>query len=448
VVTITGFRDLNEEFKECINNNSNEVNTAGSSVSTAGLNFINSTNEFSAAALCQSFEKLMKDKFQMSLMGELTLFLGKSASTPIDAEKPLLKDSDGEDVDVHTYRHMTGNMSYLSDFKELNGGYVTFGGNPKGGKITCKDFKLPDASQVLLRVPRENNMLGHVNLKTINKLVKGNLVRGLPSKVFTNDNSYVACKKGKQHRASCKFQRKVDEEFLVGYSVCSKAFRVFNSRTHIVQETLHVNFSENKPNVAGSGPAWLFDIDSLSHTMNYHPVNAENQTNTHAGFQDTEKAEEEGTQTYVLFPVLSDGSTNPKNNNKDALVDEKRMMMIFKRFRDLNEEFKECINNSSNEVNTAGSSVSTAGLNFINSTNEFSAAGPSNAAMPNLVDLSHNADDVGADADINNMESIISTRSMARAVRDQGGISQMFNEEFHTCMFACFLSQEEPKRVH
>nr|GFB22623.1 ribonuclease H-like domain-containing protein [Tanacetum cinerariifolium] len=165
---------------------------------------------------------------------------------------------------------------------QLNGGYVAFGGNPKGGKITSKskiktgkldfddvyfvkelkfnlfsvsqmcdkknnvlftdteclvlssDFKLPNLSQVLLRVPRENNMynvnlkniipfgdltclfakarldesnlwhrrLGHVNFKTINKLVKGNLVRGLPSKVFTNDLSCVACKKGKQHRAS------------------------------------------------------------------------------------------------------------------------------------------------------------------------------------------------------------------------------------------------------
>nr|GFB05196.1 ribonuclease H-like domain-containing protein [Tanacetum cinerariifolium] len=76
---------------------------------------------------------------------------------------------------------------------ELNGGYVAFGGNPKGGKITGKD---------------ESNLwhrrLGHVNFKTINKLVKGNLVRGLPSKVFTNDLTCVACKKGKQHRASCK----------------------------------------------------------------------------------------------------------------------------------------------------------------------------------------------------------------------------------------------------
>nr|GEZ74999.1 putative ribonuclease H-like domain-containing protein [Tanacetum cinerariifolium] len=65
-------------------------------------------------ALCQSFEKLMKDKLQMSSMGELTFFLGKLASTPIDAEKPLLKDSDGEDVDVHTYRSMIGSLMYLT----------------------------------------------------------------------------------------------------------------------------------------------------------------------------------------------------------------------------------------------------------------------------------------------------------------------------------------------
>nr|GEY11213.1 hypothetical protein [Tanacetum cinerariifolium] len=259
-----------------------------------------------------------------------------------------------------------------------------------------------------------------------------------------------------------------------------------------------------------AGPAWLFDIDSLTQTMNCHPVLTENQTNSNAGFQDTEKVREEETQTYVLFPMLSDGSTNPKNNNKDAQAKGKEhdddiqksvspdihssscgdqtsiqgdktenkdkgksLVVTITGFMDLNKEFEECINNSSNGVNAAGSSVSAARLNFTKSTNDFSAAGPSNAAMPNLEDLSHNADDVGAEADINNMESIISvslipttrinkdhptsqiigdlssttqTRSMARAVRDQGGISQMFNEDFNTCMFACFLSQEEPKR--
>nr|GEZ29385.1 hypothetical protein [Tanacetum cinerariifolium] len=229
------------------------------------------------------------------------------------------------------------------------------------------------------------------------------------------------------------------------------AFRVFNSRTRILQETLHVNFMENKPNVAGSGPAWLFDIDSLTRTINYHPVIVENQTNFNAGFQDKEKAGEEGTQTYVLFPVgaqsrKQDGKTKNKDKGKSSVV-------TITGFRDLNAEFKECTNNNSNEVNAASSLVSTIRHNFINSTNDFSAAGPSNAAMLNVEDLSHSnyADDVGAEADINNLESIISvspipttrihkdhstsqiigdlslttqTSSMARAVRYQESIEQ------------------------
>nr|GFA83304.1 retrovirus-related Pol polyprotein from transposon TNT 1-94 [Tanacetum cinerariifolium] len=79
-----------------------------------------------------------------------------------------------------------------------------------------------------------------------------------------------------------KFKGKVDEGFLDGYSINSKAYKVFNSRTRIVQETLHVNFLENKPTVVGSGPIWLFDIDSLTRTMNYQPVIAGNQTNPSA----------------------------------------------------------------------------------------------------------------------------------------------------------------------
>nr|GEV49381.1 putative ribonuclease H-like domain-containing protein [Tanacetum cinerariifolium] len=65
--------------------------------------------------LCKAFEKLMKDKFQMSSMGELTFFVDeKSASTPIDTKKPLLKDPDGKDADVHTYRSMIGSLMYLT----------------------------------------------------------------------------------------------------------------------------------------------------------------------------------------------------------------------------------------------------------------------------------------------------------------------------------------------
>nr|GFA48866.1 hypothetical protein [Tanacetum cinerariifolium] len=65
--------------------------------------------------LCNEFKKLMKDKFQMSSMGELTFFLDvKTASTPVDTEKPLVKDVDGVDLDVHLYRSMIGSLMYLT----------------------------------------------------------------------------------------------------------------------------------------------------------------------------------------------------------------------------------------------------------------------------------------------------------------------------------------------
>nr|GEV61175.1 hypothetical protein [Tanacetum cinerariifolium] len=591
-----------------------------------------------------------------------------------------------------------GNMSYLSDFKELNGGYVALGGNPKGGKISRKgkiktrkldfddvyfvkelkfnlfsvsqmcdkknsvlctdteclvlslEFKVPAESQVMLRVPRENNMyninlknivpsvdltclfakatidestiwhrrLGHINFKTMNKLVKGNLVRVLPTKVFKNDNTCVACKKGKQHRASCKtkpvsfvdqplyrlhmdlfgptfikslnkksyclvvtddysrlrnqlslkvkvirsdngtefknhdlnrlyvmkglkrefsvprtpqqndiaerknrtlieaarttlvdsllpipswaeavntacyvqnmvlvtkphnktlyellhgkspsigfmrpfgcpmtilntldslgkFDGKVDEGFLVGYSVSSKAFRVFNSRTGIVQETLHVNFLENKPNVAGSGPTWLFDIDTLTKTINYQPVTAGNQSNPSTGFQDkfdAEKAGEEIDQQYVLFPVWSSVKEHDDKTKREAKG--KSPVESFTGYRNLSAEFQDFSDNSINEVNATGTLVPTVRKISPNSTNTFSVACPSNATaspthgkslcidasqllddpdMPELEDITYsdNEDDVATQ-----------TRSMTRVAKDQGGLSQMFNDDFHT----------------
>nr|GFC05217.1 retrovirus-related Pol polyprotein from transposon TNT 1-94 [Tanacetum cinerariifolium] len=125
-----------------------------------------------------------------------------------------------------------------------------------------------------------------------------------------------------------KFDGNADEGFLVGYSVSSKAFRVFNSRTRIVQETLHVNFLENKPTIAGSGLTWLFVIDTLTKTVNYQPVTVGNQCNPNAGVQeqfDAEKAGEEIKQQYVLFPVWYFGFTNPQNTDEDVAFDEKEL---------------------------------------------------------------------------------------------------------------------------
>nr|GEX07593.1 hypothetical protein [Tanacetum cinerariifolium] len=73
-----------------------------------------------------------------------------------------------------------------------------------------------------------------------------------------------------------KFEAKGDEGYFIGYSMSSKAFRVFNKRTRRVEENLHVEFLENKAIEQGAGPNWLFDIVSLTKFMNYVPVDAGN----------------------------------------------------------------------------------------------------------------------------------------------------------------------------
>nr|GFB33296.1 ribonuclease H-like domain-containing protein [Tanacetum cinerariifolium] len=105
-----------------------------------------------------------------------------------------------------------------------------------------------------------------------------------------------------------KFNGKADERFFVGYSLNSKAFRVFNSRTIIVEETLHIRFSKNTLNYVGSGPNWLFDIDALTKTINYQPVVAGTQSNGNAGIKDNNNAgqarkEKEPGKDYILLPL-------------------------------------------------------------------------------------------------------------------------------------------------
>ncbi|GJS29258.1 retrovirus-related pol polyprotein from transposon TNT 1-94 [Tanacetum coccineum] len=339
-------------------------------------------------------------------------------------------------------RHMTGNKALLTDYHDIDGGFVAFGGSTRGGKIT--EF-IPSGDLTCLFVKATidesklwHRRLGYVNFKTMNILVKGNLVRGLPSKTFENDHTCVACQKGKsdnetefknrekdefcrekwikreysvartpqQNRVAerknmtlieaartmladsllptvfwaeavntacyvlnrvlvtkphnktpyeliigrppsisfmrpfgChvtilntldplgKFDGKAKEGFLVGYSVNRKAFKVFNSQTRKVEENLHVNFIENKPNVAGQGPNWLFDIDSLTNSMNYQPVTTGNQTNKNAGPQkangdiglkksvDARQSEEKNvsTQQYIMFLLWSSISSSYKS---------------------------------------------------------------------------------------------------------------------------------------
>nr|GEU30651.1 retrovirus-related Pol polyprotein from transposon TNT 1-94 [Tanacetum cinerariifolium] len=91
-----------------------------------------------------------------------------------------------------------------------------------------------------------------------------------------------------------KFNGKADEGFFVGYSLNSKAFRVFNSKTRIVEENLHIRFSESTPNVVGSGPDWLFDIDALTRIMNYEPIVVDPKSSHDDGYKPTSDDEKKG----------------------------------------------------------------------------------------------------------------------------------------------------------
>ncbi|GJZ41975.1 putative ribonuclease H-like domain-containing protein [Tanacetum coccineum] len=193
-----------------------------------------------------------------------------------------------------------------------------------------------------------------------------------------------------------KFDEKADEGFFVGYSINSKAFRVFNTRTRKVEENMHINFLENKPNVAKSGPKWLFDIDLLTNSMNYEPVTAGNQTNKNACIKDNVDAVP--TQQYILLPLLYDSL----QSSKDAVADDAGKKT---NEEPANEGERNGYANSTNRDRTVSPSISTAGQNFSNADDL-----PTDPLIPDLEDIgifsgAYDDEDVGAEADLNNLET-------------------------------------------
>ncbi|GKA86731.1 putative ribonuclease H-like domain-containing protein, partial [Tanacetum coccineum] len=602
-------------------------------------------------------------------------------------------------IDSGCSRHMTGNKCYLTEYEDYDSGFVSFGdgkgrisrkGKIKSGTLVfddvyfCKelkynlfsvsqicdkknnvlftdteclvlssDFKLLDESQVLLRVPRKDNIysvdlksvvatkgltclfaktiidesnlwhmrLGHINFKNMNKLVRGNLVRDLPSNIFENVHSCIACQKRKQHKASCKakpvnlickplhmlhmdlfgpindetsrilktfiteienqldhkvkvikndngtefknsvmnqlcemkgikrefsiartphqngvaerknrtlieaartmvlvikpnsktpyelirgrtplidfmkpfgcpvtilntrdhlgkFDGKANEGFFVGYSLVSKPMRVFSKRTRIVEETLNIRFLENAPNVIGNGPDWLFDVDSLSKSMNYVPVVVGNQTNSIAGTRDNivagqAKKKTEPEQEYILSPICTTDpliSQGPNDSKEDAgvkptEVDESEASnKDGKDEQDSRSEFERLLQhekqtehpNNTNSINTISTPVSTAETS---STND-APSSPVNAAktseehlfgqfspfknafiLPDVPNVSpiddstgifagaYNDEDVGRQADLNNLETTMNEpKKVIQALEDPSWIEAMQEE--------------------
>ncbi|GJS72880.1 putative ribonuclease H-like domain-containing protein [Tanacetum coccineum] len=284
-----------------------------------------------------------------------------------------------------------------------------------------------------------------------------------------------------------KFDGKADEGFFVGYSTNSKAFRVFNSRTRIVEENLHVQFSENTPNIAGSGPNWLFDIDALTKSMNYKPVVTGNQSNGNAG---KARMETVPGKDYILLPLWPADLLFSHNSKDSPDV----------RFKSSREEEKMDNEDPGNENVASGkdskvrfqvqrsqelikrriSTVNVVGLEVNAVDPKTSIELPNDLNMPELKDIVYSDDDedVGAEADINNLDTHIpvspipttrihkdhpveqiirdiysapQTRRMTKSVTEHAmfsSVQQRTNhKDFQNCLFACFLSQEEPKKV-
>ncbi|GJT86833.1 putative ribonuclease H-like domain-containing protein [Tanacetum coccineum] len=283
---------------------------------------------------------------------------------------------------------------------------------------------------------------------------------------------------------------------------------------------MHVQFSENTPNIVGSRPNWLFDIDALTKSMNYKPVVAGNQSNGNAGTKACDDAGKARMETvpgkdYILLPMwpadplfsqnskdFPDAGFKPlgEEKKKDAEdpgnesgnpTEGKDNEVLSTEEPRINQEKNDNIN-STNNINTASDGNNTNNVNVVSLTvnaagTEVNDVDPKTSIellndqnMPELVDIVYSDDDedVGAEADMNNLDAFMSvspipttrihkdhpvdqiirdlnsapqTKRMTKNLKEQGLFSlaqqRTNHKDFQNCLFACFLSQEDPKKV-
>ncbi|GJT32980.1 putative ribonuclease H-like domain-containing protein [Tanacetum coccineum] len=459
-------------------------------------------------------------------------------------------------IDSGCSRYMTGNISYLTDYEEIDGGFVAFGGNSKGGKITRKgkirtgkldfedvyfvkelnfnlfsvsqmrdkknsilftdtasivlspDFKLTDENHVLLKVPRKNNMYS-VDLKNV--VPQGvltcieNLI-DLKVKVIRCDNRTEFKNKIMNQFCEIKdikreFSRKPALSFMRPFGC---PVTIFNTIDHLE-----------------SGPNWLFDIDALTISTNYKPVVAGNQSNGNTGTKACNDASKARMETiprkdYILLPLSihdppfsSSSKDSPDAGFKPSGDEEKKdaedpwnksgnptegkdSKVSSTEEPRINQEKDDNIN-STNNINTASDGNNTNNVNVVSTVNttgsevnvvdpKASIELPNDPNMPKLNDIFYSDDgdeDVGAETNINNLDTHIpvslipttrihkdhpvkqiigdiysapQTIRMTKTVTEQAMFSlvqqRTNHKDFHNCLFACFLSQEEPKKVY
>ncbi|GJX73728.1 putative ribonuclease H-like domain-containing protein [Tanacetum coccineum] len=256
-----------------------------------------------------------------------------------------------------------------------------------------------------------------------------------------------------------KFDGKSDEGFFIGYSLNSKAFKVYNIRTRKVEESLHIRFLEDKPIIAGDGPKWLFDIDVLTNSMNYVPVVAGTNSNdlVDGSLFDSSLKNASNDEPQPSSDV---GKKDDKGINKENRIDDQERP----------ENSTQDVNTAGPSINTTSTIVNTGSLN-INTVSPTFTTAPLEATYADFfgdeteIDMSNITTiylvpstpntrihkDHSLDHVIGDVQSGVQTRRMTKTTNEQGFISAVYegktHEDLHTCLFAYFLSQEEPKKV-
>ncbi|GJT74168.1 putative ribonuclease H-like domain-containing protein [Tanacetum coccineum] len=282
-----------------------------------------------------------------------------------------------------------------------------------------------------------------------------------------------------------KFDGKSDEGYLLGYFTTSKAFRVYNKRTKRVKENMHIDFLKDQPNMAGSGPDCMFDLDFLTNTINYIPVSVENQVNVDASTQEHYVADFEEENKRAAQAT----SINKLNTGRPSVGASNSPLVST-----ANTPYASAASTPT-DANTGGSSfVYLGGQIPIDASTLPNVDLPIDPNMPDLEDDSnvfpndgifsgaYDDEDVGAEADFNNMDNTIDVSPIPTlrvhkdhpkgqilgdpksAVQTRGNIqkassvqqalvSYIYNQnrtdhkDHHNCLLACFLSQEEPKTI-
>ncbi|GJS90338.1 putative ribonuclease H-like domain-containing protein [Tanacetum coccineum] len=306
--------------------------------------------------------------------------------------------------------------------------------------------------------------------------------------------------------------------FLVGYSLNSKAYRVYNLVTKRVEVNLHVNFLEDKPNVKGVGYRWMFDIDYLTDSMNYIPVSLENQANPHAGT--SEKTYNAGTSqtlksnaseekdedvelivvpSAVMIPreiddsrtsstkskkekILTDPHQEEKVSSTDTLEDNPKIQAFRRELEQITLKHLGTVpehnSTSTPSVNTGSQTVNTGRLDDDDSpmpeleifhkseTGIFDEASYDEEgvitdfnSLPTEIEVSptptlriHNihpkSQILGDPKSAVQTRSKVQTKSGAHALLSHIQKQQRNNhKDQQHCLFSCFLSQEEPKKI-